>query len=140
MRTLDDVMAGTPVVRPEHLPADLEVPILVGLQCQGDIAVVPAATVPMLKHGVMAPLPVEGWEVVRGTADRNPHLLVADAGAVTFTADVTDPTGLAAGVIDVATETFLIHPEHGANGIGPGRYVIRRQREMTAAGWRRVAD
>jgi hypothetical protein len=24
---------------------------------------------------------------------------------------------------------YLIHPEHGATGIAPGTYVIRRQRE-----------
>ena len=35
------------------------------------------------------------------------------------------------GVLDVNGTAYLVHPEHAALGIGPGRYLLRRQREHT---------
>ncbi len=58
-----------------------------------------------------------------------PHSLVADDGACTWTGPVADPRGLALGIVEVTGVAYLIHPEHGATGIAPGRYVIGRQRE-----------
>jgi len=38
---------------------------------------------------------------------------------------------LTLGAVDTSVVAYLIHPEHGATGIAPGRYVIRRQREQS---------
>lgn len=39
------------------------------------------------------------------------------------------PRRLALGILDTRVTAYLIHPEHGATGMAPGRYVIGRQRE-----------
>ena len=43
---------------------------------------------------------------------------------------MNDLRGLALGILDTRVTAYLIHPEHGATGIAPGRYVIGRQREQ----------
>jgi hypothetical protein len=56
---------------------------------------------------------------------RSPGVLWHDSDA--------DAEGLVVGVITVppGQSAMLIHTdEHGANGIGPGRYEIRRKREQ----------
>lgn len=74
-------------------------------------------------------VPRTGVELLRSAAGGNPHSLVADEGACTWTTQVRDSRGLALGVLDTRVVAYLIHPEHGATGIAPGRYVIGRQRE-----------
>ncbi len=145
MHTLKTVMDHTPITRPDHLPADLEIPVLEGVQAQGDVVVLPRtaaskANTSIRRDAEWHSLPTDGLPVVRGEAGGNTHLLVADPLSVSYTTDLTDRTGLALCAIRVETEAWLLHPEHGANGIAAGTYIIRRQREMTAAGWRQVTD
>lgn len=127
-----DLMTDHGVAVPEHLEADAEIPVICGLQVQGDIAIVP--TRPGRDAG--RPVPPNGVPVVRGEAGGNTHLLVA-AGAVSWrpSSDVE----LGTVTVEDGAVGYLLHPEHGANGLAPGTYRLRRQREQ-ADQIRTVAD
>jgi len=120
----------------EHLDRQMTVPVLSGLQLQGDVAVVPTGANP--KSGTE--VPAEGIPVVRGENGGNTHLLLAE-GDVRYNVLTPDPGVLSIGVLSVPEDAtaFLAHPEHGYLGIGPGVYEIRRQREQ-AEEQRLVAD
>ena len=123
----------------EVLPADtadIDVPLLRGAQRQGDVLVLPTQDQPerMAEPQEAAAIPAEGVVVVRGEADGDGHLLLGDG---TWSPSATAPD---LGVVQVVTEAYLIHPEHGALGIAAGEYRLRRQREHTQAGPRMVAD
>lgn len=152
-----------------HLERQVEVPVLTGLQRQGDIIVIPLS---MLRvgwnrspHPVMGPIihqvSAAGVAVVRGEAGGNTHLLLA-AGDVFYDAaeqrpqpvgpraadpqvaewGFTDGLGIGALQVNGGATAYLAHPEHGYMGIGPGVYLIRRQREFDGAfqSTRLVAD
>lgn len=138
-RTLSDVMTGTAVPVPEHLERDAEVPVIAGLQAQGDLIVVPAAMAAGRPWANKARrVPAEGLEVIRGADGRNPHLLIGD-GPITWIGATA--AGQVLGLLSVPDDStaYLLHPEHGANGIAPGLYEVRRQREL-AQEVRLVAD
>ncbi len=116
----------------DHLEREVAIPVVDGLQAQGDLIVVPYAFVAR----AVTPLSTtwrevlaEGVELLRSAAGGNPHTLVADPGTCRWTEDVRDTMGLALGMIETSAVAYLIHPEHGGTGIAPGRYVVRRQRE-----------
>lgn len=130
MGTYVEVMGGR-VEIPAHLEAQAEVPVLGGPQRQGDILVLPTRA--GRERGER--IPPEGVPVVRGEATGHTHLLVGDgwwrpAGSGQDLGMLTVPAGGAA---------YLLHPEHGAQGIAPGAYLVRRQREQ-ADEIRLVAD
>ncbi|MFJ4778237.1 hypothetical protein [Streptomyces sp. NPDC088762] len=134
--TLGELTERTGLDVLEHLAREVAVPVVDGMQAQGDLLVVPMG---MLRHvslgsrwspGVLwQTVPPGGIELLRSTAGGNPHTLVADPGRCRWTPEVQDPTELALGVLEATEVAYLIHPEHGATGIAPGRYVVRRQRE-----------
>lgn len=62
--TFEQALAKVGVKVPEHLIADAEVPVLTGPQAQGDLMVVPVASIPVKTD----PVPVEGIQVVFGEA------------------------------------------------------------------------
>ncbi len=134
--TYDDVLSAHGVTIPAHLEAQAAIPVLTGLQVQGDVAIVPAP--PSAKNG--SPVLAAGVAVVRGESGGNTHLLVAE-GPVSWAPVVGNPDLLDLGIVTVpeGATAFLLHPEHGANAMGPGNYVIRRQREQ-ADELRVVAD
>lgn len=142
-RTLAQLTESTGLDVLDHLELDAEIPILAGLQAQGDLLIAPiaelAGQVRVHAAARWTPVPAAGVEVLRGTAMGNPHTLCADPGACTWTTDVDDATDLAIGVLRTDGPAWLLHREHGAAGIAPGEYVIRRQREM-ADQVRMVAD
>ena len=107
----------------DHLD-DIEVPVLTGLQRQGDVIVIPmrAGKVEGLK-----PVPSEGIAVVRGENGGNTHLLLAE-GEVSFAPAPGRDQRL--GTLVVGGTAWLTHPEHGFMGIGKGSYIISRQREQ----------
>jgi hypothetical protein len=123
----------------QALAHELDVPVVAGLQHQGDVSVVPAA---MVRDYVppRQPVPAAGIAVVRGEANGNTHLLLA-AGNVLFDPRKVSATNLTLGSLRVpeGAEAYLDHPEHGNSGIAPGRYVLRRKREL-ADELRLVAD
>ena len=102
-------LVGTAV--PDHLAADAEVPVLTGPQAQGDLLVVPTTTSVTTRLRPVPPVGVAG----RLAVDDLERLVVAHLRV---------PDGQSA---------LLIHTdEHGANGIGPGEYVIRQKRQLDA--------
>ena len=108
----------------EHLD-DISIPVLTGLQRQGDVLVVP------MRAGQIAglqPVPREGVAVIRGENGGNTHLLVAD-GDVQF-APSKGRQRLGSLLVGEGAVAYLTHPEHGFNAIGTGSYSITRQREQ----------
>src|SRR5262245_14817472 len=127
---LADLLDRTGLDVLDHLERQLTVPVVDGLQAQGDLIVIPLAAVPTLGPAARAtwrPVPAAGVELVRGAAGNNPHALVADDGAGRFTWHAHDPLGLAIAVVENTGPVYLVHPEHGATGIAAGRWAVRRQ-------------
>ncbi len=139
MTTLTDLTAATGrTVRP-GLDMDDPLPVATGHPvAQGDVICLwrPDAE----PSDAWAPVPAKGQVLVAGLHD---HVLYADAGArpvrwAPYHADELD-----VAVVDVpkgATAWLLHTDEHGGQGLGVGRWVVRRQQEFTAAGYRRVSD
>lgn len=119
--------------------ADIEIPVLAGVQRQGDVLVRPLDG--ELRSAATTPVPATGTPVVRGENGGNTHAIYAADGPVfcdTLTASTAD---LRVAVLSVpeGSTAYLGHPEHGYMGIAPGSYEIRRQREMGEQ-MRMVAD
>jgi len=128
----------------DHLDRSTRIPVIDGLQAQGDLIVIPlpviAASVTVWSDPHWRDVPPEGVELLRGAAGGNPHTLVAEPGTCRWTTGVRDWDGLALGVFEASVTVYLLHPEHGATGCPPGAYVVRRQREQEGARARLVAD
>lgn len=112
------------------------VPIMTGLQRQGDIIVIPTGN-----ETAVTPVPDTGTPVVRGENGGNTHAIYRADGPVFCDPMAGSATDLrvAALTVPLGSVAYLGHPEHGYMGIGPGSYMIRRQREM-AEELRMVAD
>ncbi len=134
--TYGDLLGRHDVEIPAHLVAQAEVPVLAGVQRQGDLIVLP------MRPGADAgqPVPAEGVAVVRGEAGGNTHLLVGE-GVSWRPIARNGGDGLDLGVVTVppGAVAYLLHPEHGGQGFAPGAYRVRRQREQ-ADEIRMVAD
>lgn len=104
---------------------------------QGDLYI---SRIEALPEGLVAATPAEGRYIVAHSETGHHHVVEA-AGCEYFPTD--DPMTAYLRVID-ATEVTLKHlrafDTHAPLTIGPGIYRIRRQREYTPEGWRRVAD
>ncbi|WP_132126437.1 hypothetical protein [Actinocrispum wychmicini] len=120
----------------DHLERQVAVPVIDGLQAQGDLIVIPFDMIKSVTlsdgWGIWRQVPPDGVELVRGVAGNNPHTLVADPGTCRVTAAMRDLTRLAIGVFENIAPAYLIHPEHGASGVAPGRWLVRRQQERGA--------
>lgn len=126
---LDQLIATHQIDVLEHLDREASIPVHTGLQRQGDVLVVPAA----MHAGIEAHtvVPARGVPVVRGENGGNTHALVAD-GPVFCDLQTATVENLTLAVVTVpeGSTAYLAHPEHGYSGIGPGSYVLRRQREQ----------
>jgi hypothetical protein len=125
--------AGADVL--DHRIRNADIPMLAGPQCQGDLFIVPldlldADQIRVAADGRWVDVPAAGVELLRGTAAGNPHTLVADRAACQWTTDIADETGLGIGVLRATGAVYLLHREHGAIGLAPGTYLVRRQREQ----------
>jgi len=130
--TLEAVLTRHEQTVLDHLDQQVTVPV-VDFGRQGDVIVIPARLVlNEVEFRAVNLVPADGVPVVRGENGGNTHLLVAEGDVRFDSADAT--TGLALGVLTVAPDAiaYLIHPEHGAIGFGPGTYQVRRQREQAA--------
>lgn len=133
MATVNELVQTTGIeVDTDHDP-EFDIPVLAGLQRQGDILVLPAAT------RATTAVPADGTPVVRGESGGNTHAIYASDGPVYC--DTDSPEGLRVATLTVpeGSTAYLGHPEHGYMGIAAGHYEIRRQREM-ADEMRIVAD
>jgi hypothetical protein len=126
---LADLLGRTGLDVLDHLDRQVTVPVIDGLQAQGDLIVAPL--------DLLGWTPLDWWqltagsrELVRGEAGNNPHTLVADPGTCWMTTSAGDPERLAVAVFRNSAPVWLIHPEHGATGIAPGAWFVRRQREL----------
>jgi hypothetical protein len=118
-----------------HLERQIVIPVIDGLQAQGDLIVIPQMNLPDVLPGHKPRwqlVPATGTEILRSSAGGNPHTLIADPGTCRWTTTVLDRTGLALGMLETSSPAYLLHPEHGASGIAPGTYIIRRQRERNS--------
>lgn len=134
--TLADLTGRTGLGVLTHLEQEVVIPVLSGLQAQGDLVVIPSA---LLEQDPIAPgarwreVPPAGIELLRSAGGGNPHTLVADPGSCRWTTSAADPTRLALGALSATAPAYLIHPEHGGAGIAPGIYLVRRQRERSGS-------
>lgn len=140
--TLGSLSQQTGLTVLDHLEQSVSIPVVDGLQAQGDLIVIPIDMVaPSVRDvGRWTDVPPEGLELLRGADGGNPHTLVADPDTCRWTTQVQDETWLAIGMFQTSAVAYLLHPEHGATGCAPGTYVVRRQREMEGARMRLVAD
>ncbi|MGH3379114.1 MAG: hypothetical protein ACRDP6_30735 [Actinoallomurus sp.] len=142
--TLASLSQQTGLTVLDHLEQSVSIPVVDGLQAQGDLIVIPIETVAPSVWALDAErwtdVPLEGVELLRGAAGGNPHTLVADPGTCRWTTHVRDETWLAIGMFQTSAVAYLLHPEHGATGCAPGTYVVRRQRENEGSRMRLVAD
>jgi hypothetical protein len=125
----------------EHLEADLEVPVNEGLQAQGDLLIVPIsgkgdATLARRSGSYVL---AEGIAVIAAVGSGHEHRLFAGTPSTAFWAPADGRVAADIGVLECTEPAYVLHPEHGATGIAPGRYVLRRQREQ-ADEERLVAD
>ena len=120
----------------DHLEREVTVPVIDGLQAQGDLIVIPLAMVPTVNPwwGTERYVPNGGVELVRGEAGNNPHTLVADPWRCKFTTVAQDPLRLGIAVFTNTAPVYLIHPEHGGTGVAPGTWLVRRQQERGQGG------
>lgn len=137
MQTLTEILTRHDIAVADELLADLVVPVLDGVQRQGDVLIVPRAPLSAAERKDCVPVPREGIAVVVGEATGNTHML--DGVGVLFGRRTA---GLVMGVVEVPEGTvgYLIHTdEHGANAMAPGTYALHGKREQ-AEEIRRVAD
>lgn len=131
--TYREVLGAHDVEIPPHLEAQAEIPVLAGPQRQGDLIILP---MPPGRVAGAVPIPPAGVAVVRGENGGNTHLLV---GAGRWAPRDSTAGDCGTLIVEAGEVAFLIHPEHGANAMAPGSYVVRRQREQ-ADELRLVAD
>lgn len=124
---------GVGVVTTQDL--DIDIPVLGGVQRQGDVIVIPA------KVAAKTAVQKVGTPVVRGESGGNTHAIYAADGPVYCDTQTGSARDLRVALLSVpeGSTAYLGHPEHGYMGIAPGNYEIRRQREM-AEEMRMVAD
>lgn len=85
-----------------------------------------------------------GYHVIAKSETHHDHVIKATSNVLLYATD--DPLVSYLQVIEAtdATETLIEHlrnfDTHESIKIGAGNYEIRRQREYTPEGWRRVAD
>lgn len=126
---LDELISAHGIEIHEHLDRQARIPVLAGMQRQGDVIVVPVP-------GATAstPVPRTGVPVVPGIEGTHTHALVASGDVRCDLQIESAATNLCVATLVVAEDAvaYLAHPEHGYSGIAPGTYEIRRQREMTS--------
>lgn len=128
--TLGELIGAHGVDVLDHLDREAAVPVLDGLQMQGDLAVIPAggdSWARGTRSGAVF-VQAEGLPVIEAVGGGHEHRLLPGApGTVTFW-----PAGQGQdiGFVLASGPAYLAHPEHGYLGIAPGQYVLRRQREQ----------
>jgi hypothetical protein len=124
---LDELITTHGIEIDEHLDRQASIPVLSGLQRQGDLLVVPCPAATATR-----PVPTAGLPVIRGEDGGNTHALVAsgDVRCDLKSAVASKDLGVATLVVGEGAVAYLAHPQHGYSGIAPGSYEIRRQREM----------
>lgn len=121
----------------DHLDKSAEVPVIDGLQVQGDLIIVPADSVRdqvrrNFRDAAGDPrtaVPAAGIAVIRPVGSGHEHRLFAGTPGTAFWAPAGSG-GQDIGVLECTAPAYIAHPEHAYAGIAPGTYVLRRQREQ----------
>lgn len=133
-----------------HLDREAEIPVLGGLQAQGDLLIIPLDAVrdPARSsiwdalddgaHRKGTPVPAAGIPVIKAVSGGHEHRLFAGTPGTAFWAP-SGRGGQDIGLLECTAPAFVAHPEHAYTGIAPGTYLLRRQREQ-AQEERLVAD
>ena len=137
MQTLAEVTAAHGFGVLDHLEPELEIPVNDGLQAQGDLFIVPLAVGEFRGELAGGTVPATGIAVIEAIGGGHEHRLFASVPGTAFWSDTGQ--GQSIGVLECTEPAYVLHPEHGATGIAPGRYELRRQREQ-ADEERLVAD
>ena|ERR1700733_10363278 len=140
MKTLAEVTSAHGFEVLEHLEADAEIPVNDGLQAQGDLFIVPRPELAGTTRDGSAggTIPAAGIAVIEAIGGGHEHRLFASVPGTAFWTD-SGRIGQSIGILECTEPAYVIHPEHGATGIAPGTYELRRQREQ-ADEERLVAD
>jgi len=138
MRTLAEVTGATGFEVLEHLEAETEVPELAGLQAQGDLIIVPAPG-RSSDTGKRQIVPAAGVAVIEAVNGGHEHRLFASVPGTLTWAPRSGGQAADIGLAECTAPAFILHPGHGATGLAPGAYILRRQREQ-ADEQRLVAD
>jgi hypothetical protein len=112
-----------------YLDRDLEVPVLDGIQIQGDLAVIPSASAS--PGGTV--VPPDGIPVIPAVGGGHEHRLLAGGPPRSARWKPAEGRGTDLGILTCTGPAYLAHPEHGYLGIAPGTYLLRRQREHREA-------
>jgi hypothetical protein len=128
--TIGQAIATYGVDIDEHLDRQTTIPVVDGLQFQGDVAVVPEVMCGGQLAAATTAVPKAGVAVVRGENGGNTHLLLG--AECFFDAARVGDEDLELGILTVPAGqvAYLAHPEHAYSGIAPGTYELRRQREQ----------
>jgi hypothetical protein len=119
---LAELVDRTAVDALDHLERQSTIPVVDGLQAQGDLIVIPFSMLDVEPPDDRGDeVPPEGVHLVAGLNGANPHVLVADPGTCRWS------TGRDVAVVENTAPVYLLHPEHGGTGIAAGRWLIRRQ-------------
>ena len=117
----------------QEIISTTQVPVLTGPQSQGDLIIIPWSEdiAPDNRRHTMslAVAPTAPRTTIVSGNGGNHHDLVTGPGVAVHMYPEGSLT-VALLVVDQDREALLDHPEHGAVRIGPGVYVIRRQREQ----------
>jgi hypothetical protein len=136
VKTLAEVTEATGFAVLEHLEAEAAVPVLGGLQAQGDLFIIPGRD--RATASMKSPVGAAGVAVIEGVNGGHEHRLFAGEPGTAWWSEMGGG-GQDIGVLTCTEPAYILHPEHGATGIAPGTYVLRRQREQ-ADEERLVAD
>lgn len=137
MKTLAEITAAHEFAVLEHLEADAEVPVLDGLQAQGDLIIVPAKgdgikQATAFANGKRTEIPPAGVAVIAPVGSGHEHRLFASAPGTAWWTPLSD--GQDIGFLECTEPVYSLHMEHGATGIAPRcgeeAYILRRQREQ----------
>jgi hypothetical protein len=129
MKTLAEVTQSHGFEVYDWLDESADVPVVDGLQAQGDVFVVPSRRPVAGRGGSRMVVAAEGVAVVEAAGGGHEHRLFAGTPGTAWWTPAVDE-GQDIGVLECTEPAYLLHPEHGAAGIGPGSYVLRRQREQ----------
>lgn len=108
---------------------------------QGDLLI---CRIDALPKGIVAMKAEAGQFIVAHSETGHHHVIAERPGVQVYTSN--DPLVSYLQVIDATEQTEALlehlrgHDTHESIAIPPGVYELRRQREYTPEGWRRVAD
>jgi len=111
----------------DYLDRDVEIPVLSGLQVQGDLIIIPCAFSVLNKTSRPQKVPPEGIAVIPATGSGHEHRLFA---SVAGTASLATGSSTDIGILTCTEPAYIAHAEHAYTGVAPGCYTLRRQREQ----------